>query len=137
MLNAYGIAMYPKFSDDQVWTGMCEPQKTGAKYMTEYASEDPVRRGVAISRWLQPLVEYCRHQKTDTVCTQNKYIMQEKLQRDLYEEIDRILPALEYCLAPKKVMEKKGASMRRSSREQSTSAEASAANGPVELGEYA
>ena len=73
---------------------MCEPQKAGAEYMTQYASEDPARRGVAIHRWLQPLVEYCQYQTTEAVVKQNKYIMQAKVHRELYEEIERILPAL-------------------------------------------
>ena len=63
--------------------------------MTGYASEDLERRGVAINRWLQPIVEYCLCQKTESVTKQNKYIMQDKVQRGLYEEIERILPALE------------------------------------------
>ena len=61
--------------------------------------------------------------------------MQEKLQKELYEEIDGILPALRYCLAPKKVMEKKGASMLRSSGNQSIAA--SGAKDTQELHKYA
>ena len=115
LLNAYGMAKFHNLPDDKVWAAMCEPQKTGAKYMTEYAAADPERRGVAINRWLQPVLEFCQYQQTDAVRKQNKYIMQDKIQTELYDEIDRILPALQYCLAPKKVMEKKGASMLRSS----------------------
>ena len=58
MLHAYGIAKYLKLSDETVWASMSEPLKTGSTYMTEYASEDASRRGVAINRWLQPLVDY-------------------------------------------------------------------------------
>ena len=47
------------------------------------------------------------YQKTDAVMKQNKYDMQDKIQRELYAETERTLPALEYCRAPKKVMEKK------------------------------
>ena len=103
LLNAYGMAKYPKISDEKVWAGLCEPLKTGAKFMTEYASQDPARRGVAINRWLQPLIEFCKYQKSDMVRKQNAYIMQEKVKDELYQEIDRILPALEFCLAPKKL----------------------------------
>ena len=114
---------------------MNEPQKTGAKYMAEYASADAERRGVAINRWLQPVLEFCEYQKTDSVTKQNRYIMQDKIQQELYEDIDAILPALEYCLAPKKVMEKKGASMLRSPGNQSIAA--SGAKDTQELNKYA
>ena len=124
LLNAYGIAKYHRLSDSQVWANMSEPLKTGAKYMTEYAAADPARRGVAINRWLQPVLEFCRYQKTEKAQKQNTYVMQEKVLQELHVEIERILPALEYCLAPKKVTEKKGASMLRSAGQADGIAEA-------------
>ena len=121
LLNAYGMAKFPRLSDETVWLGMCEPLKSGAKYMTEYASLDPSRRGVGINRWLQPMIEYCKYQQSDVVRKQNAYIMNEKVYKELYEEIDRILPAMEYCLAPKKAYEKTGGSMLRSASQASSS----------------
>ena len=56
--------------------------------------------------------------------------MQDKVRQELYEEIARILPEFEYCLAPKKVLEKKGASMFRSSGKQSMGTAESAAKDP-------
>ena len=82
--------------------------------MTEYASLDAERRGIAVNRWLQCVLEFCQHQKTAEVEKQNTCIMQDKVKKELYSEIDRILPAIEYCLAPRKAFQKKGASMLRS-----------------------
>ena len=72
MLDAYGAAPYPRLTDAQVWAATSEPMKTGAKYMTEYASQESERRGVAINRWLQPVLEYCRYQKSEAVVQQDK-----------------------------------------------------------------
>ena len=138
LLNAYGMAKYQKLSDAKVWSGLCEPQKTGAKYMTEYASSTAERRGVAINRWLQPVLEFCRYQQSPAVKKQNAYIMQDKIQKELYEEIEHILPALEYCLAPKKDAEKKGGSMLRSAgKTESAGVSASGCKDPAELDKYA
>ena len=115
LLNAYGMAKYPKLSDSAAWAAMCEPLKSGASFMTEYASPLAERRGIAVNRWLQCVLEFCQYQKTTEVQKQNTCIMQEKIRKELYVEIERILPALEYCLAPKKAFEpKKGACMLRS-----------------------
>ena len=139
LLNAYGMAKYNRLSDVQVWENMSEPLKTGAKYMTEYASPDQERRGIAINRWLQPVVEFCRYQKTEKVKKQNEYIMKAQVFQELYEEIDKVLPALEYCLAPKKIQQKKkGASMLRSGEQSGSIGEASgAAKTPEQLDTYA
>ena len=138
LLNVYGIAKYHKLTDEQVWGAMCEPQKTGAKYMTEYASETAERRGVAINRWLQPVLEFCQYQKSEEVQKQNQYIMQDKIFKEMYAEIAGILPALEYCLAPKKDAKKKGASMLRSSgKAESSSVSHPGAKDPVQLDKYA
>ena len=114
LLNAYGMAKYPKLSDSAAWAAMCEPLKSGANFMTEYASPQAERRGVAVNRWLQCVLEFCQYQKMTEVQKQNTLIMQEKIRQELYDEIERILPALEYCLAPRKAFEKKGACMLRS-----------------------
>ena len=98
--------------------------------MTEYAADGAERRGVAINCWLQPIVEYCRYQKSSEATQQNKYIMNEKVMREMYEEIERVLPALESCLAPRKTREQSGASMLWSSGKESTDAAAYAARDP-------
>ena len=87
---------------------MSEPLNTGAKHMTEYAAADVGRRGVAINRWLQPVLEYCPCQKTEAVRKQEQYIMQEKVHRELYEEIERLLPSLQYCLARRRLWRRRG-----------------------------
>ena len=107
MLNAQGQAKYSKMSQEQVWKELGQPQTSGAMYMTEYHSRKDERRGIATNRWLYTLVLYCKYQKEETIKKQNEGILNEKKCKELYEEIDKVLPSLEYCLAPKKVSEKK------------------------------
>ena len=77
--------------------------------MTEFCSPDAERRGIACNRWLQCLQAYLRYQNEDQIKRANKAIMDTTKYTELYEEIDKILPAITYCLAPKKVSDKKGA----------------------------
>ena len=110
MLNAYGAAKYPKLSDATVWDAFNQPLKTGALYMTELCSKDIERRGVGINRMLQALKTFCEHQQDTSVRAQNEALFKEQMFNEIYAEIDRILPSLNYCLAPKKESEKKGSS---------------------------
>ena len=117
MLNAQGQAKYSKMNQEQVWKELGQPQSSGAVYMTEYHSRKEERRGIATNRWLYALVLYCKYRKEVTIKKQNEGILNEKKCKELYDEIDKVLPSLEYCLAPKKVSEKKGSSSLRSSAE--------------------
>ena len=101
MLNAYGVAQYSQLSDKEVWGHMVMPLVTGAMFMTEYASKDEERRGVAINRWLMSVLLWCQYQKQSEVMTQNKFILGSKYE-EVYAEIERVYPSLESCLAPKK-----------------------------------
>ena len=115
LLNAYGEAKFAKTSDEDVWKQFTVPQKSGAVWMTEYCSKDPERRGIAINRWLQCIQSYLRYQQDAKVKHSNEVLLDPKKCKELYAEIDDILPAIEYCLAPKKVSEKQGAASLRSS----------------------
>ena len=75
MLNAYGEAKYAKMSDPAVWEQLSKPLKTGAEYMTEFASSEAERRGTAANRWLHVQQSYLNHQLTVPVRTQNEWIM--------------------------------------------------------------
>ena len=110
MLNAYGEAKYTRLSDAVVWEAMTKPLRSGAKYMTEYASADKERRGIAANRWLKSLLDYIEYNEQPKVRRQNEYIWKEGISKEFYEEVDRIKPSVAYCLAPKKVSEKTGAS---------------------------
>ena len=121
LLNAYGEAKFGKLSDAAVWVQLCKPLKSGAMYCTEFASKDVERRGIAINRWLQVLIAYCEYQKKENVKKQNEFIM-EAVFKEFYDEVDRILPRLTYCLAPKKVSEKSGAASLRSNATESSRA---------------
>ena len=118
MLNVYGEAKFGKLSDAAVWQQLCKPLKTGAMYATEFASTDPERRGIAANRWMHAVLVFCEYQMKKSVNEQNKFIMNEILYDELYAEITRIMPSLQYCLAPKKVSEKSGAASLRSNAQQ-------------------
>ena len=115
MLNAYGPAKFAKMSDQSVWTAISEPLKSGAEYMSELCSSQAERRGVGINRTLHALKLYCEYQQDPKIREQNKKVLNEKIQEELYQEIDKVLPSLIFCLAPKKEGEKKGASTLRAS----------------------
>lgn len=114
MLNAYGVAQYTKMGLKQVWSNLVKPLKTGAMFMTEYASEEDERRGIAANRWLLSLLTYCQYQKRVDIKKQNQYLLQDNQCTELYAEIDLVYPSLEFCLAPKKVFARAGSSALRS-----------------------
>ncbi len=114
MLNAYGEAKYAKMADEDVWKHMSTELKSGAMWMTEYAAIDPERRGTATNRWLQVQIAFCQQQKSASQRQKNAFVMLPDKLACLYDEIDRILPSLEYCLAPKKASPKTGSSALRS-----------------------
>jgi hypothetical protein len=58
---------------------------------------------------LLAVLYFCQHQQKATTKKQNESIMLRDKYTELYTEIDTILPALEYCLAPKKEGVKSGA----------------------------
>ena len=79
MLNAYGMAAFTQMDRQKVWEDLNKPLKTGAKYMTELCSNKEERRCVGLNRMLQPLVEYLKYQKTDSVREQNKFILKDEI----------------------------------------------------------
>ena len=74
LLNAYGQAAYSRAGDQHVWSAMSQPLKTGALYMTEYASKDDERRGTAANRWLQVVLAFVVYQLREEVEKQNESI---------------------------------------------------------------
>jgi hypothetical protein len=119
MLNAYGPAKFAKMSDSDVWQHFSTPLKSGAMYMTELCSKEEERRGIGINRWLHAVKVFCEYQKEPGMQKANEALLVPTKCSGLYEEIARILPSLEYCLAPQKAKEKSGASSLRSSGIQS------------------
>ena len=110
MLNAYGMAGFAQMGHQKVWEDLNKPLKTGAKYMTEFCDKKQDRRCVAGNRALQPLLEYLKYQKTETVVAQNKFILKDEIFQQLYGEIEQVFDAALYCLAGKKQYSKKGSS---------------------------
>ena len=115
LLNVYGPSKFAKLSDKQVWTQMQEPLKSGAVWMSEMCSKEPERRGVGINRFIHAMKTFCEYQNDPAVKKNNDAVLKPSMYVELYKEIDHILPALQYCLAPKKQSEKKGAALLRSS----------------------
>ena len=115
LLNVYGPNKFAKLSDKQVWTQMQEPLKSGALWMSEMCSNEPERRGVGINRFIHAMKSFCEYQKDPSVTAANKAVLNPPMFDELYAEIEEILPALQYCLAPKKQHEKKGAALLRAS----------------------
>ena len=116
LLNAYGPAKYPKLSDKEVWENFSKPLKSGGQYMSEMCSPETERRGVGINRWLHAMVLYCQFNNGEETKKQNQYLLSATIFKQLYKEIDQILPSLEYCLAPKKEAAKSGASSLRAAQ---------------------
>ena len=117
MLNAHGRAKYVKLKHPEVWKELGQPQKTGASWTTEFHSREAERRGVAANRWLYSMAHFCSYQKEEETKRQHAWVLKETLFAELYAEIDRLQPSLEYCLAPKKQAEKKGSASLRASAE--------------------
>ena len=115
MLNAYGEAKYAKMSDPSVWEHLSKPLKSGAEYMTELCSMEAERRGVGINRFLHALISYCEHQLDGDIRKRNEVVLEPTKCRELYEEIAELLPAMKYCLAPRKAPKKEGAASLRAS----------------------
>ena len=115
LLNVYGPSKFAKLSDKQVWTEMQEPLKSGAVWMSEMCSKEPERRGVGINRFIHAMKTFCEYQKDPSVLAANKAVLNPKMYEEFYKEIESILPSLQYCLAPKKQFEKKGAAALRAS----------------------
>ncbi len=106
-----------------------------AMWMTEYCANDPERRGTAANRWLQVQIAFCKYQQAAEARKQNDFLMLPDKLKCLYDEIDRILPSLEYCLAPKKSSPKSGSSALRGGV--AVSETSSSAKDPSELDRHA
>ena len=121
LLNVYGPAKCARMADEDVWHQLKQPTNN-AEYATELASPDAERRGIGLNRWLQVMVVFCEYQLREDITKHNKIVMNETVCNELYAEIERILPSLKYCLAPKKVSLKHGTSSLRSGPEDTAGA---------------
>ena len=70
-------------------------------YMTEFASPETERRGIATNSFGHAALGYLNHQMSVEGKKQNEFIMKPKLFKELYTETDGILPSVKYCLAPR------------------------------------
>ena len=120
LLTAHEQAKHSKLSHPEVWKTLGWPQKSVAVYRAEYHSQKDERRGVDTNRWSYSMVNFCYVQEQEEHRKLNGRTTPQNMVSELYVEIDKILPSLEYRLAPKKEHEKKGTSSLRSSAEVST-----------------
>ena len=109
LLNVYGASSFVQYDDETVWKHMAKPLKTGALFMTEYASSKDDRRGVALNRYLQVLVSFCKYQQRADIKKQNEKVIEGTMCQELYEEIIEMMPVFEILLAPKFAIVKEGA----------------------------
>ena len=115
MLNMYGRATLPDLCDEPVWEHMNQPLKSGGPYMTEYCSGETERRCIAFNRFCLSVVSWLRHNMSEKIAAQNKFLLEPRLFKELEEEMNAIFPSFEYCLARKKeYTPKTGASSLRS-----------------------
>jgi len=133
LLNAYGEARYTGMSDPAVWAQLVKPLNSGAEWMTEFAAKEAERRGIGFNRWALSVKVYMEYQNKPEVKQYNEFILKPELVTAFYEEIDRILPSITYCLAPRKFAAKEGAANLRSSAPESVSFEA---KDPTELSKH-
>ena len=131
-LSVYGEAEYHKASDPTVWNHMVEPQKSGAAWASEWCDADDNRRGTATNRWIMAVKTRLETELDPERKRQNEFVLNDVVCKQLYEEIDKIMPSLIYCLAPKKEFEKKGAAGMRCGVTQTVSE----AKDPVELAKH-
>ena len=96
MLNMYGRATLPDLSDEAVWEHMNQPLKSGGPYMTEYCSGETERRGIAYNRFCLFVLSWLRHNMSEKIAAQNKFLLEPRLFKELEEEdeesVFRILP---------------------------------------------
>ena len=114
MLNPHGPAKYAKMADKDVWGALNQTWKSGAVSMTELTSWTLDRRGVGVHRWLHAMKLFCEYQKVPHIRTQNEALLRPGMVTGVYDEIELILPALQYCFAPKNQRENTGANPLRS-----------------------
>jgi len=134
LLNAYGEAKFTKMEDKDVWEAFCKPLKSGAPYMTEFCDSKDERRGIGANRWIMSLLTFCKYQVSVVGKQHNNLILKPEVCKELYAEIEKVLPSLEYCLAPKKNKEASGASNLRSQVSQTVT---QSDRDPIELDRHA
>ncbi len=78
--------------------------------MTEFCDSKDERRGIGANRWIMSLLTFCKYQLSVVGKQHNNLILKPEVCNELYAEIAKVLPSLEYCLAPKKTKEASGAS---------------------------
>ncbi len=106
LLNVYGPGKWASLGDQPLWYDINQPLPSGAKCMSELCFKSDERRGVGINRWLQVMKNFILYQQQASVKEQNQGMLSQERFEQLYGEIERIFPSIEYCLAAKKVKKK-------------------------------
>ena len=73
---------------------MKRPLGAGAASMSELCFLEEERRGVGINRWLQVVESFCLFQQMLPTKQQNEAIINTSIAKQVYAEIDLILPSI-------------------------------------------
>ena len=95
MLDAHGPANFAKMSDATVWKPI-SGRSLCAQCITELSSKNVYQRGEGLNRMLQTVILFCHHQQDPKVKEHNEAVLKETMFKEVYDEIDRVLPSLEY-----------------------------------------
>ena len=100
----------PRAEDDRgVWVRMNRPMdewmmehgmssfRGVSQRMTPLCASSGAMRFRGLDRWMCAMERFCAYQLREEVRWQNRALLKEETCRELYGEIDRILPSLEYC----------------------------------------
>ena len=109
LLNVYGRSRYHTMKFDDLWKNMSMPMKTGAAYATELCDASDERRGVGINRWAVCMRDFLKYQQQADVKKGNEYFLAADKSTKLYDEINTVLPSLEYTIAQQVRKSSKGA----------------------------
>ena len=110
LLNAYGEAKFMRMDDKTVWEELSKPMKSGAIWMCELCDKSAERRGIGFNRWCMTMINFCRYQMTPMAKQAHEFMLKPEVHKEIIDEITKVLPSLEYCLAPKKEGKVSGAS---------------------------
>ena len=99
LLNVYGRSRYHTMKYEDLWKNLNVPMKTGAAYATELCDASDERRGVGINRWAVCMRDFLKYQQQEDVKKGNEYWLDAGKCTKLYDEINTVLPSLEYIIA--------------------------------------
>ena len=90
-----------RYSLRGLFTVMSDDFEEGQEWRTELSDVRCERRGIGLNRALVAVLGFCERQQTPDVQEMNRCVLAPAIYRELYDEIDRLLPHLRYCVSPR------------------------------------